>query len=91
MIEQLDLEDLAWQLAANVYRFNLYGQLTGRTVFKRLEVSEEELATAIRDSFTQATDAACRAMVKLATEAALETYDQVVSDTVRQSRSRQAN
>jgi tRNA/tmRNA/rRNA uracil-C5-methylase (TrmA/RlmC/RlmD family) len=56
-----------------------------------LKVSEEELATAIRDSFTQANDAAYRAMVKLATEAALETYDQVVSDTVRQSRSRQAN
>ncbi|TFW52290.1 hypothetical protein CT676_42625 [Bradyrhizobium sp. MOS001] len=91
MIEQLNLEDLAWQLAAKVYRLNLHGQLTGRTVFKRLEVSEEELAAAIRDSFTQANDAAYRAMVKLATEAALETYDRVVSDTVRQSRSRHPN
>lgn len=52
----------------------------------RLEVSENELATAIRDSFTQANDAAYRVMVKLATEATVETYDGLYW-----SRSRHAN
>ncbi|MFK4720526.1 hypothetical protein ABIE89_001626 [Bradyrhizobium niftali] len=90
-VEHLDLEEWAWQLAADVYRLNLYGQLTGRTFFKRSAVSEEELAGAIRNSFTQMNEAAYREMVKLATDAALETYDRVVSRTIKLSRARRAN
>lgn len=85
MAEQLDLEDWAWQLAAEVYRLNLYAQLTSRTAPRNTVVTEEELAGAIRDSFTQVNEAGYMVMVKLATDAALEAYDQIVS---RNSRSR---
>lgn len=91
MIEQRNLEDWAWQLAAEVYRLNLYAHLTGRTVSKRSSVTEEELAGAIRRSFTQVTEASYREMVKLATDAALEAYDQVVSLNLKQSRARRTN
>lgn len=60
MIEERNLEDWAWQLAAEVYRLNLYAHLTGRTVPRRSSVTEEELAGAIRNSFTQVNDACYR-------------------------------
>jgi len=55
------------------------------------EATDEELAEAIRDSFTQMNEIAYREMVKLATEAALETYDRVVSSIVKRSRVRLRN
>lgn len=91
MAQQLDLEDWAWQLAAEVYRLNLYGQLTGRTAPRSSSVTEEELAGAIRDSFTQVSEAGYRAMVKLATDAALEIFDQIVSRNMKQARVRLAS
>jgi hypothetical protein len=91
MIEQLDLEELAWHLAGDVYRLSLYGQLTGRTALTDLVVTDAELTEAIRDSFTQVHEAAYKEMVKLATDAALEAYDRFVSRTVRQSRAARAN
>jgi hypothetical protein len=91
MIEQLSLEDWAWQLATDVYRLNLYSHLTGRTVPNRSSVTEEELAGAIRHSFAQVNEAAYREMVKLATDAALEAYDRVVSCQIRRSRAYLAN
>jgi hypothetical protein len=90
-VEHLDLEEWAWRLAADVYRLNLYGQLTGNTLFKRSTVTEEELAAAIRNSFTQMNEAAYREMVKLATDAALETYDRLVSRTAKLSHAVRAN
>lgn len=47
-VEHLHLEEWAWRLATDVYRLNLFAQLTGRTVSKRSAVTEEELAEAIR-------------------------------------------
>ncbi|UFW46292.1 MULTISPECIES: hypothetical protein [Bradyrhizobium] len=88
MTEQLNLEDWAWQLSTEVYRLNLYSHLTRQAEPNRSSVTEEELAGAIRDSFTQVNEAAYREMVKLATEAALETYDRVVSSTIKRSRVR---
>ncbi|SPP96990.1 MULTISPECIES: hypothetical protein [Bradyrhizobium] len=86
MIEQLHLEDWAWQLSTEVYRLNLYSHLTRQTEVNRTSVTEAELAEAIRDSFTQVNEAAYREMVQLATEAALETYDRVVSSIIKRSR-----
>ena len=80
------LEDWAWQLAADVYRLNLYSQLTKQWPPRNDTVTDEELAGAIRDSFTQVHEAAYREMVKLASDAALEVYDRVLSRTVKQSR-----
>ncbi len=91
MVEQLDLEDFAWQLAADVYRLNLYGLLTGRSTLRGLAVTDEQLARAIRDSFKQVHETAYKEMVKLATDAALEAYDRVVSRNIKQSRARRAN
>ncbi|OAF06247.1 hypothetical protein AYJ54_21315 [Bradyrhizobium centrolobii] len=91
MVEQLDLEDWAWQVAADVYRLNLFCHLTGQTVSRRSAVTEEELTRAIRSSFTQVNDAAYRQMIKLATDAALEAYDRAVSRNIRWSRTRRAN
>jgi hypothetical protein len=91
MVEQLDLEEWAWQLAADVYRLNLYGQLTGRTTLSGLMVTDAELAVAIRNSFTQVHEAAYKEMIKLATDAALEAYNRVVTRIVRQSQARRAN
>jgi hypothetical protein len=85
MIEQLNLEDWAWQLSTEVYRLSLYSHLMGQADPNRSSVTEEELAGAIRDSFTQVNEAAYREMIKLATEAALETYDRVVSSTIKRS------
>jgi hypothetical protein len=90
MAEQLDLEDWAWQLAAEVYRLNLYAQLTGRIACRNSAVSDEELAEAIRDSFTQVSEAGYRVMAKFATDAALEAYDQIVSRNIKWSRARLA-
>jgi hypothetical protein len=89
--QQLRLEDWAWRIAADVYRLNLYSQLTGRTAPRGIAVTDDELAEAIRDSFTQVNEAAYRDMVDLATDAALEAYDRVVSRSVRQSRARRSN
>ncbi|MDE5444418.1 hypothetical protein GWG65_23805 [Bradyrhizobium sp. CSA207] len=86
MIEQLNLEDWAWQLSTEAYRLNLYSHLTRQAEPNRSSVTEAELAEAIRDSFTQVNEAAYREMVRLATDAALETYDRVVSSTVKRSR-----
>jgi hypothetical protein len=86
MIGQLHLEDWAWQLSTEAYRLNLYSHLTRQAEPNRSSVTEAELAEAIRDSFTQVNEAAYREMVKLATEAALETYDRVVSSTIKRSR-----
>jgi len=86
MVERQDLEDWAWQLAADVYRLNLYSQLTKQWPPRNGTVTDEELAGAIRDSFTQVHEAAYREMVKLASDAALEVYDRVLSRTVKQSR-----
>lgn len=91
MTEQLNLEDWAWQISAEVYRLNLYSRLTGKAEPNRSSVTDEELAEAIRDSFTQMNEIAYREMVKLATEAALETYDRVVSSVVKRSRVRLRN
>ncbi|MGX0966099.1 hypothetical protein AB7M63_006548 [Bradyrhizobium japonicum] len=71
MTEQLNLEDWAWQISAEVYRLNLYSRLTGKEDPNRSSVTDEELAEVIRDSFTQMDEIAYREMVKLATEAAL--------------------
>jgi len=90
MVQQLRLEDWAWQIAADVYRVNLYSRLTGRTA-PGGAVSDEQLARAIRESFTQTTDAAYREMVELATDAALSAYDRVVSRNVKQARAQLAN
>jgi hypothetical protein len=86
MVEQLHLEDWAWQLSTEAYRLNLYSHLMGQAEPNRSSVTEEELAGAIRDSFTQVNEAAYREMVELATEAALETYDRIVSSTIKRSR-----
>ena len=86
MIDQLYLEDWAWQVAADVYRLNLFCHITGETVSRRSAVSEEDLTEAIRVNFTQVNDAAYREMVKLATDAALEAYDRVVSRNIRAAR-----
>lgn len=83
MIEQLNLEDWAWQLSTEAYRLNLYSHLTRQAEPNRSSVTEAELAEAIRDSFTQVNEAAYREMVRLATDAALETYDRLVSSTVK--------
>ena len=91
MTEQLNLEDWAWQISAEVYRLNLYSRLTGKAEPNRSSVTDEELAEAIRDSFTQMNEIAYREMVKLATEAALETYDRIVSSVVKRSRVRLRN
>lgn len=91
MIEELNLEDWAWQLSTDVYRLNLYSHLTGQLGPNRSSVTEEELAVAIRDSFTQVSEATYREMVKLATDAALETYDRIVSSIVKRSRVRLRN
>lgn len=91
MIDKLNLEDWAWQVAAEVYRLNLYSQLTGRTMPGRLSVTEEELAAAIRDSFTQFSETAYRQMVNLATDAALDAFDWVVSYTLKRSRVKRAH
>ena len=90
MVQQLRLEDWAWQIAADVYRLNLYSRLTGRTA-SRGAVSDEQLASAIRESFTQTNEAAYREMVKLATDAALAAYDRVVSRNMKQGRAHRAN
>lgn len=91
MIENINLEDWAWQVAAEVYRLNLYSQLTGRTMPGRSSVTEEELAAAIRDSFTQFNEAAYRQMVNLATDAALDAFDRVVSYSLKRSRVQRAH
>jgi len=90
VVQQLRLEDWAWQIAADVYRLNLYGRLTGRTA-PGGAVSDEQLARAIRESFNQTNDAAYGDMVELATDAALSAYDRVVSRNVKQARARPAN
>jgi hypothetical protein len=90
VVQQLRLEDWAWQIAADVYRLNLYSRLTGRTA-QGDAVSDEQLARAIRESFTQTNDAAYREMVDLATDAALSAYDRVVSRNVKQARAQPAN
>ena len=43
MVQQLRLEDWAWQIAADVYRLNLYSRLTGRAA-PGDAVSDEQLA-----------------------------------------------
>ena len=91
MIDQLHLEDWAWQVAADAYRLNLFCQLTGETRPKRSAVTEDDLTRAIESSFTQVNDAAYREMVKLATDAALEVYDRVVSQNSRAARTRRAH
>lgn len=90
-VEHLHLEEWAWRLATDVYRLNLFAQLTGRTVSKRSAVTEEELAEAIRNRFTQSNEATYREMIKLATAAALEAYDRIVSRTIKLSQARRAN
>jgi hypothetical protein len=88
MPEALDLKDWAWEVAANTYRLNLFGQLTGRANFEQARVSDDELAEAIRQSFTQLTDARYREAVQLATDAALEAYERVVAAAIRRARAR---
>ncbi|WP_244433424.1 hypothetical protein [Bradyrhizobium japonicum] len=63
MVQQLGLEDWAWQIAADVYRLNLYSRLTGRAA-PGDAISDEQLARAIRESFTHTNDAAYREMVE---------------------------
>ena len=91
MIDQLNLEDWAWQVAADVYRLNLFCHLTGETESSLPAVTEDDLTQAIRSSFTRMNEAAYREMVKLATDAALEAYDRVVSQNTRGSRRRYAH
>ncbi len=91
MMDQLNLEDWAWQVAADVYRLNLFCHLTGETEAALPTVSEDDLTKAIRSSFTRTSEAAYREMVKLATDAALEAYDRVVSQNIRPSRTRYAH
>jgi hypothetical protein len=74
-----DLHDRALQVAADTYRLNLFDQLTGRTAPKGPSVSDGELTEAIRQSFTQVSDARLRELIELSTDAALEAYDRVVS------------
>jgi len=38
MIGEISLEEWAWQVTADTYRVNLYGQLTGRTTPPRLRL-----------------------------------------------------
>ena len=89
MIDQLNLEDWAWQVAADVYRLNLFCHLTGETESSLPAVTEDDLTKAIR--FTRVNETAYREMVKLATDAALEAYDRVVSQNIRASRRRYAH
>src|SRR6478735_2018774 len=86
-----DLHDRALQVAADTYRLNLFNQLTGRTTPKGPSVSDDELSEAIRQSFTQVSDARFREMIELSTDAALEAYDRVVSAYFKFSRSRRSN
>ncbi|MET4241302.1 hypothetical protein [Bradyrhizobium sp. RT10b] len=90
VVQPLRLEDWAWPIAADVYRLNLYSRLTGRTA-PGGTVSDEQLARAIRESFTQTNDDAYREMVELATDAALAAYDRVVSRNIKQARAQRAN
>jgi hypothetical protein len=87
-----DLHDRALQVAADTYRLNLFNQLTGRTSPKGPSVSDGELSEAIRQSFTQVSDARFREMIELSTDAALEAYDRVVcAAAFKFSRSRRSN
>jgi len=91
MRKAVDLQDWAWQLAADTYRVNLFSQLMGRTTPKEPSVSDADLAEAISQSFTQVSDARFREMVEISTDAALAAYDRAVSAGVRFSRSRRCN
>jgi hypothetical protein len=91
MREAVNLQDWAWEVAADTYRLNLFGQLTGRATLAQSFVSDDELAEAVRQSFTQVTDARYREMIQLATDAALEAYDRVVSAAIKLSRTRRSN
>ena len=86
-----DLHDRAVQVAADTYRLNLFNQLTGRTTPKGPSVSDSELTEAIRQSFTQVSDARFREMIVLSTDAALEAYDRIVSAASKFSRCRLSN
>jgi len=79
MRKAVDVQDWAWKIAADTYRLNLFGQLTGRSRPREWSVSDEELTEAISQSFTQVSDARLRELIELSTDAALEAYDRVVS------------
>ena len=84
MVEQLDPGDWAWQLAAEVYRLNLDGQLTRRTTLRGLVVTDAKLAVAIRNSFTQVHEPAfIKKMMTLATDEASKPTIGVVSGSRR--------
>ncbi|MCK1341655.1 hypothetical protein IVB38_38165 [Bradyrhizobium sp. 38] len=91
MRKTVHLHDWAWKVAADTYRLNLFSQLTGRTTPKEQSVSDDQLTDAIRQSFTQVSDARFREMIELSTDAALEAYDRVVTATTKLSRSRRSN
>jgi hypothetical protein len=91
MRKAVDLQDRAWQVAADTYRVNLFMQLTGRATPKGPSVSDAELTEAIGQSFTQVSDARYREMIELSTDAALEAYNRVVAAAARLSRSRRTN
>jgi hypothetical protein len=91
MRKAADLQDWAWQVAADTYRVNLFMQLTGRVTPKEPSVSDDELTEAIGQSFTQVSDARFRDMIELSTDAALEAYNRVVTAVTKLSRSRRSN
>ncbi|OAE99975.1 hypothetical protein AYJ54_32110 [Bradyrhizobium centrolobii] len=91
MRKAVNLQDWVWEVAADTYRLNLFSQLTGRATLGQPTVSDYELAEAIRQSFTQVTDARYREMIQLATDAALEAYDRVVSAAIKRSRALRPN
>jgi hypothetical protein len=91
MTETVELQDWAWEVAADIYRLNLFGQLTGRITFAQSCVSDDELAEAIAQSFTQVSEARYREMIELATDAAMEAYERVVSAALRESRGQRPN
>jgi hypothetical protein len=90
MRKAVDVQDWAWKIAADTYRLNLFGQLTGRSRPREWSVSDEELTEAISQSFTQVSDARFREMIELSTDAALEAYDRAVSAATK-LRSRRSN
>jgi hypothetical protein len=54
-------------------------------------VSDDDLAEAIAQSFTQVSEARYREMIELATDAAMEAYERVVSAALKETRGQRPN
>ena len=92
MTEQLNPEDWAWQISAEVYRLNLYSRLTGKADQRIYDPSP--MKSWLKRSGTVSLNETKSPIAKwseLATQAALETYYWVVSSIVKRSRVRLRN